>query len=65
MKQLIWRLTHRIVCDSCGKVNPELLRDNSRYTKCCAYNERESAGKTWTEKLQWPISMKWNGFWCW
>ena len=63
LKKIKWKLTHRTVCDSCGKVNPKLLRENSRYTKCCAYDDKNSNGKTWVEKLKFPIVIKWEGFW--
>jgi hypothetical protein len=57
-KDLKWKLTSRTVCDSCGKVNPKILKTKSgysRYTQCCAYSENQSAGKTWTQRLKFPI----------
>jgi len=57
----------RIVCDCCGKVNPKLLKPKSRFTECCKYDAgngvQMSEGKTWREYLQFPIKIKWVGFW--
>jgi hypothetical protein len=65
-KNLKWKLTSRTVCDSCGKVNPKILKTKSgysRYTQCCAYSENQSAGKTWMQRLKFPIVFYWSGFW--
>jgi len=65
-KNLKWKLTSRTVCDSCGKVNPKILKTKSgysRYTQCCAYSENQSAGKTWTQRLKFPFKIYWSGFW--
>ena len=44
MKKPMKKITHRTVCDSCGMINPKLLREGSRYTKCCAYTDTLSNG---------------------
>jgi len=65
-KNLKWKLTSRTVCDNCGKVNPKILQTKSgysRYTECCAYSENQSAGKTWTQIMRFPISIRWIGLW--
>jgi len=63
-KSLKWKLTTRIVCDNCGKVNPKILKRKDGYTRsteCCKYGENQSYGKTWTQKMRFPI--KWIGLW--
>jgi len=65
-KNLKWKLTSRTVCDNCGKATPKILKTKSgygRYTQCCAYSENQSAGKTITQRLKFPIVCYWSGFW--
>jgi uncharacterized Zn finger protein len=65
-KALKYRLTSRVICDNCGKVNPNILKTKSgysRYTQCCAYTSENSAGKTMTQRLRFPVAFWWTGFW--
>lgn len=66
LKKALFKLTSRTICDDCGKVNPKILKTKSgysRYTQCCAYSDNNSYGKTLVQRLKFPISFTWIGFW--
>lgn len=64
-----------LICDNCGKIDPELLTPNtrSRFTKCCAYDRPDiqgnlihfSEGKTLSPHGSLSSDLKYHTSWDW